>query len=73
LRDALQLITRVNGRTLGIVINQVTKADAASGFYGGYYGDYGAPNPPARQVATRRRAKSKSRRPTATKQRSRRR
>jgi capsular exopolysaccharide synthesis family protein len=73
LRDALQLVTRVQGRTLGVVFNQVTKSDAASGFYGSYYGGYGAQKLPAPPASKRRRAKPKPRRATAVNDRSRRR
>ena len=71
LRDALQLVSRVQGRTLGVVFNQVTKADAASGFYGGYYGGYDTPKLPVPPATGRRRAKPS--RATAVKDRPRRR
>ena len=59
LRDALQLVSRVQGRTLGVVFNKVKKSDTASGFYGGYYGDYGAARAPLPVPSNGRRSKPK--------------
>ena len=74
LRDALQLVTRVQGRTLGVVFNQVTKTDAASGFYGAYYGGYGPAKVPPPVASSRRklRPKTKPKRAAAVKDRVRR-
>lgn len=38
LRDSIHLIEKVQGKSLGVVFNRVTKRDANSGYYGGYYG-----------------------------------
>jgi capsular exopolysaccharide synthesis family protein len=67
LRDALRLVARVHGRTLGVVFNRVSKRDESSGFYGSYYGAYAAKVvPPA---VNRRRAKTRPRRTVSSRRR----
>jgi capsular exopolysaccharide synthesis family protein len=38
LRDSIRLIEKVQGKTLGVVFNRVTKRDSTAGYYGEYYG-----------------------------------
>lgn len=52
LRDALGNLARVQGHTLGVVLNRVPPRSSGSGYYGGYYGETVAAGERASDPAT---------------------